>query len=109
VENKPERGTEKASEYLKPLGAGCGVENAPHLPWQLAARQFQRRTFLVPPCFCLCCKNSFTAWRTIAETGAIDFLDSFVNARTCCAVSQTTVLFMAAGWFVVKRRSFPRV
>jgi hypothetical protein len=28
-------------------------------------------------------KNSFTAWRTSAETGASDFFDSAVSARSC--------------------------
>jgi hypothetical protein len=43
----------------------------------------------------------------MAETGAIDFFDSFVNACTCCLVSQTTVLFMAAGWFVATSNDSP--
>jgi len=42
----------------------------------------------------LSCRNSLTAWRTRAETGASDFFDIAVSSLTCLLVSQTTVLFI---------------
>jgi hypothetical protein len=54
----------------------------------------QRRSARKLRTFRLSCRNSFTAWRTRADTGASDFFDIAVSALTCSLVSQTTVLFM---------------
>lgn len=44
--------------------------------------------------FCRLCRNSLTARRTSAETGANDFLDIAASAFTWRSVSHTTVLFI---------------
>jgi hypothetical protein len=44
--------------------------------------------------FRLFAKNSWTAWRTSAETGASDFSDILASCFACGPVSHTTVLFM---------------
>jgi len=47
--------------------------------------------------FRLFSKNSFTAWRTRADTGASDFFDIWDRAFVCGTVSHTTVLLMPYG------------
>jgi hypothetical protein len=45
--------------------------------------EYQRLTVTWRRCLLPLRKNSFTAWRTSAETGASDFFDSAVSARSC--------------------------
>jgi hypothetical protein len=49
-------------------------------------------------------KNSATACRTRAETGASDFLDMTASVFACASVSHTTVRFM---WSLVSIVLFP--